>query len=94
MPRILILGEHPAPVTYRIGGDAYVHRWWRLEPAYRVFESDVEFESTAYYLALHEYNIDRVIVLEGPLYSDFFEALRTPIWGHQGGANALNLGWE
>ena len=68
-------------MTYRVGAAAYVHRWWRLERSYRVFETDAEFESVEYYIALHEHDIGYVIRPKGPLYSDFFEALEAPLWG-------------
>ena len=71
-----MLSEFPAPITYRIGGAAYVHRWWRLERPYRVVELDAELGSEAYRTALREHDIGCVLLaLEPVSHAEFFTAV-------------------
>ena len=95
-----MVGEFSAPITYRICGAAYVHRWWRLERPYRVVELDVEFGSEAYHAALREYDIGCVFLALAPVnHAAFFTAIaayqRCPnrLWRHPGvdSAHAKNV---
>ena len=71
-----MIGEYPAPVTYRVCGRAYVHRWWRFERPYRVFELNVEFESEAYHAALRAHGVGCVFLATDPVTRDaFFTAI-------------------
>ena len=55
------------PATYRIGGIAYLHRWWRFERPYRIVELDVEFGSEPYHAALRDYRIGCVLIASAPV---------------------------
>ena len=90
-PRFLMLGKFPAPITYRICGASYVHRWWRLERSFRVVELDVEFGSEAYHAAIREHDIGCVFLAVAPVSrAAFFTAIaayqRYPnrLWRHPG----------